>query len=148
MTSDDVVDALAFGVTPVTPRPGLRRRVLAAARASRPAPHLLFVARDATRWTPVAPGMDRKPLAGGPGDRTRTFLLRLAAGGRLPAHVHDTAEHLLVVSGTFVQDGRSVSTGDYMYSPVGSSHAEAVTAAGCVVLVVQVAMDPNAEATS
>lgn len=136
MTSDDVVDALALGITPVMPRPGLRLRVLAAARASRPVPDLLFVARDATRWTPLAPGLDHKPLAGGARDRTRTFLLRLAPGGRLPAHVHDTAEHLLVVSGTFVQDGRSVATGDYMYSPVGSSHAEAVTAAGCVVLVV------------
>jgi quercetin dioxygenase-like cupin family protein len=138
VTHDIANDALALLVEPVPPPPSLRARVLAAALATRPSPGIRFVHRDDDRWEVVMPGIERRALAGGPTDRTRTFLLRLAPGARLPAHVHDAEEHLLVVAGSVEQDGRTVGTGDYAYSPIGSRHADAVTAGGCVVLVVQV----------
>ncbi len=134
----DLVDALALLAPPVTPSPSLRARLLAEAMATRPSPDLTIVRHDAGRWDVVMPGIERKALGGAPGDRVRSFLLRLAPGARLPAHVHATAEHLMVVAGSVEQDGRVVRSGDYVYSPVGSRHADAVTAWGCTVLVVQV----------
>jgi anti-sigma factor ChrR (cupin superfamily) len=138
VTRDVAADALAFLATPVTPHPSLRARILAEALASRPSPDLFVVARDNDRWDVVMPGLERKALAGGPHGRTQSMLLRVAPGGRLPAHVHSAAEHLYVVAGSADQDGHRLRSGDYVYSPVGSRHGDAVTATGCLVLVVLV----------
>lgn len=138
MTGDLAADALAFMAIPVTPHPSLRRRILAAAAASRPSPGVFVVAREDDRWDVVMPGLERKALAGGPHDRTQSMLLRVAPGGRLPAHVHAAAEHLYVVAGSAEQDGRRLRTGDYVHSPAGSRHGDAVSPTGCLVLVVLV----------
>lgn len=84
----------------------------------------------AGRWLPYKPGILAKRLW-----NRRTVMLRCSPGARLPAHDHDEAEHIIVISGDFVVGGRAFGAGDYHCSPKGSAHSEAFTRGGCLLLV-------------
>ena len=52
-----------------------------------------------------------------------TSLVRYAPDSSFPAHPHPGGEEILVLSGTFSDDGQHYPAGWYMRNPPGSSHA-------------------------
>lgn len=128
----------AAPVAASSPPPGLRERLLGTARATRPeAVGYAFALRDEGRWIEVSPGVERRELDGGSGDRSRAYLVRIAPGGVVRTHVHAAVEHCLVVSGDFRVAGRTLYPGDYHRAAAGSVHDGLSSERGCVVLVVE-----------
>lgn len=116
----------------IEPPPGLKARVVAAIMASH---HSQSDGKevnpfDAGNWRNVFPGVEMKRLwAKGP------KLMRCAPASIIPAHDHRQHEHLFVVSGDFLLEGRRFSIGDHLSSPPGSHHDAGTTQTGCVLLL-------------
>lgn len=131
---------LAPGVTVATvdqaPGPGAWRRLDAALSAHR-AGDLggITVRGDAGTWQPLAEGADIKLLWVDAAARTRSFLLRLAPGARVPAHPHPTTEECLVLSGDMVIGDTVFHAGDYHVAPAGLDHPELTSRGGGVVFI-------------
>ena len=114
------------------PPAGLKDRVMAAVAASNE-----FAAWGKQlqpyrggNWRNILPGVDMKRLwAKGP------KLMRCAPKSVVPAHDHDGHEHLVVLSGDFVLEGRRFALGDHLFSPAGSRHARGYTETGCILLI-------------
>lgn len=51
-----------------------------------------------------------------------TSIVRYAPGSHFPRHMHPGGEEILVLSGTFSEDGRHYPAGWYLRNPPGSSH--------------------------
>lgn len=51
-----------------------------------------------------------------------TSIVRYAPGSRFPSHPHPGGEEILVLSGTFSDDGGHYGSGWYLRNPPGSSH--------------------------
>lgn len=51
-----------------------------------------------------------------------TSIVRYAPGASFPTHEHPGGEEVLVLSGTFSEDGRDYPAGFYLRNPPGSSH--------------------------
>lgn len=99
--------------------------------------NLQMVAGSAVSWSDFTPpgfdrGMKRAVLHGDPGKKG-DYVVRLLfpAGYRFPVHWHPGAEHLTVVSGTFLlgmgnaADWNAVTTyspGDFLYIPARHAH--------------------------
>lgn len=116
----------------IEPPPALRDRVLAAVLAADrfQSEGKLLTPLAGGNWKNVFPGIDMKRLwARGP------KLMRCAPGSIVPAHEHHRVEHLVVLSGDFVLDGRRFATGDHLNSPAGSCHGAGVTSTGCILLI-------------
>lgn len=62
--------------------------------------------------------------------RPPSFLLKFEAGASYPYHNHPAGEELLVMEGTCVVAGASLTAGDYLYTPPGFKHAVS-TETGC-----------------
>lgn len=76
------------------------------------------------RWVASPqPGVDRMMLDRKGGEIARaTSLVRYAPGSAFARHAHPGGEEILVLSGTFSEDGRHYPAGWYLRSPPGSSH--------------------------
>jgi len=86
-------------------------------------------------WQPLAPGADIKLLWIDEVARTRSFLLRLAPGARVPAHPHPSTEECLVVSGDMVIGETTFYAGDYHAAPAGIDHPVLSSRGGGVVFI-------------
>jgi anti-sigma factor ChrR (cupin superfamily) len=82
------------------------------------------VLADAYRWVPSPQGgVERVMLDRIGGEKARaTSIVRYAEGSHFPAHSHPGGEEILVLSGTFSEDGNDFPAGWYMRSPPGSAH--------------------------
>jgi anti-sigma factor ChrR (cupin superfamily) len=70
------------------------------------------------------PGFERVMLDRVGGEKARaTSVVRYSANSRFAPHEHPGGEEVLVLSGTFVDDGGSYPAGWYLRNPPGSSHA-------------------------
>ena len=114
------------------PPPGMKARVMAAIMCSED------FHRDGKQsfqfesgnWRSVFPGVDMKRLwAKGP------KLMRCAPASVIPAHDHPEHEHLVVLSGDFLLEGRRFCIGDHLSSPPGSHHDMGTTRTGCILLL-------------
>lgn len=116
----------------IAPPPGLKNRVMAAVRRSG---HFegqgkLLYPFASGNWRNVFPGVDMKRLwAMGP------KLMRCAPASVIPAHEHLDDEHLVVLSGDFLLEGRRFCLGDHLWSPRGSQHDVGTTETGCVLMI-------------
>ena len=123
---------LAGAAGDMEPPPGLKARVMAAIMT---ADHFQsdgkqLNAFNAGNWRNVFPGVDMKRLwAKGP------KLMRCAPASIIPAHDHYEHEHLVVLSGDFLLEGRRFCTGDHLSSPPGSRHDAGTTQTGCILLL-------------
>lgn len=162
----DLLDELAALATPVTPSPAVRDRLLASVDALvRPGPLDRFAAAlglmldvtvdkarmflgwidDPARWTPTGlPGVDGIRLPAGPawaGADCR--LLRIAAGGRFPAHRHLGPEAALVLDGHAREPGGAehLGPGDLIERPAGTEHELVIGDEPCVFAVRSQGMD-------
>lgn len=116
----------------VAPPPDLKGRVMAAvAQAGLFGTHgKQLYPFAAGNWRNVFPGVDMKRLwASGP------KLMRCAPVSVIPAHEHFEDEHLVVLSGDFVLEGRRFCLGDHLFSPRGSRHDVGTTKTGCILLI-------------
>jgi len=95
----------------------------------------ITVRRDSGTWQPLAPGADIKLLWIDEAARTRSFLLRLAPGARVPAHPHPTTEECFVVSGDMVIGETTFHAGDYHAALAGIDHPVLSSRGGGVVFI-------------
>ena len=98
-----------------------------------------LVADDAWQPGPI-PGLRvRLARAGAACAGAYTGFLRLAPGGRFPAHEHLGAESMLVLAGSLRQnDGRELHAGELLVLPVGAAHDfVALPGEDCIAAVLQ-----------
>jgi len=89
-----------------------------------------------TEWRPSrTPGVAVKTLRHDKTTGESSFLLKLDAGARVPAHDHPAGEELYVLEGDFQVGPDKLGPGDYLYTPPDGVHA-ASSRTGCLVLVV------------
>jgi len=139
-TMRQVCGDLALAPSPAPPSPAVRARVLAAAgRRPAPFPTDLFVRlADEGEWVERKPGVYAKELIPPrPGDRSRSYLVRMDPGTVLDRHEHDGFEHCYVVSGSTVVGGRRMRAGDYSYAPRGTVHGAIPSDQGALLFIVQ-----------
>lgn len=139
----EALTALTVALPPVTPRPELRTRLLAAASGpARFAPfidrlaRMIDVAADAARallasidrpdaWQPSpAPNVRLIHLTGGPAVAgLDAGFVRVAAGTNFPLHRHIGDEHVLVLQGSYRDStGPTVRAGEQVHMPDDSEH--------------------------
>ncbi len=125
--------SLSFSAPSNQPPPGLRDRLLAriAAEPRKPESAAVVVRATETGWLPgPAPGVQIRLL-----HKKRTMLVRLAPGARVPVHHHDLSEQCLVIEGTVTDGDITVSAGDYVFMPAGTTHSELWSERGCTFLI-------------
>jgi anti-sigma factor ChrR (cupin superfamily) len=143
-----VTGNLALAATPVAPRPQVRARALAAARAVdaqvergelRPAEGagFAFALETGGVWDEVEPLIFRRALAGAPGSGSAAYLIRMAPGATAATHVHAAVEHCYVLEGDLHVAGRCIRTGDYHRAAPGSRHEGLRSDGGCLLLIVE-----------
>ena len=87
-------------------------------------------------WRPSkTPGVAVKTLRYDKTTGESSYLLKLDAGARVPAHDHPAGEELYVLEGDFQVGPDKLGAGDYLYTPPEGIHA-ASSQGGCLVLVV------------
>lgn len=140
---------LARAVPPAEPPSELRDRILrrVEAESSRAPstsptfpvnPAFFFVAAtDAAGWKQLpVPGAFIKLLSA---DRQRGYAVvlgRLERGVRYPAHGHETAEDILILTGDLTVAGRRLGPGDFHHCDAGTSHPVNFSDEGCTLLAV------------
>lgn len=129
----DLRDALLDAVTPVAPPATLRAKVLARVRAQANTAPYVTVRAGVAGWRELAPGIEYKMLLWDESNRSKTFLLRAAAGARLPAHDHGGFEECLVLEGEFSLGDLRLRAGDFHGAAAGAPHGEARTEHGVTV---------------
>jgi anti-sigma factor ChrR (cupin superfamily) len=86
-------------------------------------------------WKPFYEGVEIHRLYGDGVSGPSAALLRFAAGGRIPFHVHTGYEHILVLKGSQEDQLGSIVAGGLRIHPPGSSHSVS-SQAGCIVLAI------------
>lgn len=142
-----LMETLLVAQAPVLPPPervaALRERVLARARRERepestspPAPgmvdHLTIRGVEGI-WVPLLPGVSMKLLR--EDETTRSYLLRMEAGARLPAHGHDQDEECMVLEGDVWLGDIHARAGDYHLARQGLPHGTLRSDAGCLLFL-------------
>jgi len=128
---------LALALEPIQPEADraarLRARIMERVHmASLPDPHLTVRAQE-RRWHNVSPGVEIKLLRRETDEAT--YLLRLAAGMRLPAHNHADDEECLVLEGDVWLGNTHAFVGDYHLARRGVPHGEIHTETGCLLFL-------------
>jgi anti-sigma factor ChrR (cupin superfamily) len=85
-------------------------------------------------WQPFHPGIEIFRLTSAAGGSS-SALLRYAAGARLSRHVHHGYEHILILTGSQIDDAGEHHAGTLLVHPPQSSHAIS-SPNGCVVLAI------------
>jgi anti-sigma factor ChrR (cupin superfamily) len=68
-------------------------------------------------------------------DSERTWLMKVDAGAFAPMHAHDEVEQIYVLEGSFYDQERTVTAGDFIVRAAGTMH-ESGSKTGAVVLLV------------
>lgn len=104
----------------------------------------VIVAPDQYQWV-ASPqiGVERVMLDRLGGEKARaTSIVRYAPESCFPRHAHPGGEEILVLSGTFSEDGEDYPAGWYLRNPPGSSHQPS-SAPGAVIFVKLWQMAPD-----
>lgn len=137
----DVLGALLRSMPPPSRPPagriaGAKKRLLArvAEQAATAGDSGIATVRSSEReWLAHCPGVVKMLLFDD--GRSRSWLTRLEAGSRLPAHVHVGDEESLVLEGSCYLGEVFLSQGDYMVARAGSRHGEVYSPEGCLLFV-------------
>ena len=86
-------------------------------------------------WKPFQPGVDIHRLYGDGRSGPTAALLRFHPGGHIPLHEHLGYEHILVLSGSQVDENSRADTGMLIINPPGTSHS-ILSETGCIVLAI------------
>ena len=135
--SPDWAARLAASLQPIQPPTEraalLRTQILERVRADAlPDPHLTLRASEG-HWHTLSPGIEMKLLR--PEADTVSYLLRLAAGRRVPPHDHADDEECLVLEGDVWLGNTHAFAGDYHLARRGVPHGELHTETGCLLFL-------------
>ena len=86
-------------------------------------------------WKPFHEGVEIHRLYGDGVTGPTAALLRFSPGGGIAMHEHLGYEHILVLSGSQVDEYGRVSAGELRIHPPGSSHS-VTSEGGCIVLAI------------
>jgi anti-sigma factor ChrR (cupin superfamily) len=86
-------------------------------------------------WKPFKEGVEMYRLYGDSESGPSAALLRFKAGGRVPLHEHTGFEHILVISGSQVDENSRAETGMLIINPPGTIHS-VLSESGCIVLAI------------
>ncbi|MCP5158032.1 MAG: cupin domain-containing protein [Gammaproteobacteria bacterium] len=125
---------LAVALPEATPRAAVWEAIEAALDAQTP-PHTVTVRAQEGEWRILAPGVEIKLLMVDRKAGFQSFLLRLAPGGRIPAHAHSSLEECLLLEGDMTIGDRQYTVGDYHAALPGSQHATLSSRNGGVVFL-------------
>lgn len=130
-----LIEALATATPPVAPSDDATARMREALfqRVHAAAPDFLFVHSHEGEWVRLLRGVELKLLRQDGGQRS--YLLRMAAGARIPPHEHALDEESLVLEGEVTINGVLCRAGDYHFAPRGKPHARLSTDRGCLLFV-------------
>lgn len=132
---DDITGLLLEGMAPLRanfPRMGhLRNRLLA--RVAEEEAGITKSKHAEATWVPFIPGVDARILH--EADGTKTWIARLAAGGRVPAHFHQGVEEVLILEGSCFLGDELMVPGDYQRARHGTHHPEMHSVSGCLLMV-------------
>jgi hypothetical protein len=143
---DAVLEALVLSVTPIFPRPHVRRELLAKIAAEpRETPDGYFgvkpgvtgVRTSTAAWiaSPI-PGIEYKLIARDEERGMRTQLVRFAAGARYPHHRHAGTEEIFLLEGSVSVNGVLLQAGDYCRSEAGTEEIGTYSETGGLALIV------------
>ena len=130
-----LIEALAAATPPEAPSDAAASRMREALfqRVHAAAPDYLFVHSHEGEWVRLLRGVELKLLRQD-GDQ-RSYLLRMAAGARIPPHEHALDEESLVLEGDATINGVLCRAGDYHFAPRGKPHGWLTSEAGCLLFV-------------
>lgn len=130
-----LIEALAAATSPEAPSPEATNRMREALfqRVHASAPDYLFVHSHEGEWVRLLRGVELKLLR--QDGEQRSYLLRMAAGARIPPHEHALDEESLVLEGDATINGVLCRVGDYHFAPRGKPHGWLTSEAGCLLFV-------------
>jgi quercetin dioxygenase-like cupin family protein len=130
-----LIAALAVATPPEAPSPEAtgRMRETLFQRVHAPGPDYLFVHSHQGEWVSLLPGVELKLLRDDA--NSRSFLLRMMPGARLPPHEHALDEESLVLEGDATINDVLCRVGDYHFAPRGKPHGWLSSEAGCLLFV-------------
>jgi len=130
-----LIEALVLGLNPVQPeaRAIARMREKLFQRIHEPEAEFSFVHSHEGVWVKLLNGVDIKLLR--KDAHSRSLLLRMAPGSRLPPHEHALEEESLVLEGDATINGVLCRTGDYHMAPKGKPHGWVTTERGCLLFI-------------
>lgn len=92
--------------------------------------------RDEGEWRELpVKGARIKELGGHQEDGFVTLLLELDAGTKFPGHEHHGAEHVYLLDGDLMTDGRKLSPGDFLRACANTYHSGLSSEGGCHALI-------------
>ena len=145
--------AIALSVPQLAPPAGLKQKVLEAVARSVPvaperestaatlkrrAPGFSFVeSHESKGWKELPiPGAWIKFLSIEPAKGYAVLLGKLGAGVRYPAHFHEGAEEIYMITGDLHIGDRKLGPGDFHHADAGTSHPVNYSEEGCTLLAV------------
>jgi quercetin dioxygenase-like cupin family protein len=122
--------------------PWLQRRLAMRIAAEAGAPPALPAAQwREPEWKQVTPEISCKLLSVDAHTHTVGMLVRLAPGGRYPAHVHAGVEELHLLEGELWIDERKLYPGEYNRAEPGTADALVWSGTGCTCVLITSAKD-------
>jgi anti-sigma factor ChrR (cupin superfamily) len=86
-------------------------------------------------WAPFREGVDIYRLYGDGKSGPSTALLRFHPGARVPLHEHAGYEHILVLTGSQVDENSRAAAGTLIVNPPQTRHS-VLSETGCIVLAI------------
>jgi anti-sigma factor ChrR (cupin superfamily) len=128
---------LAAAVAPQSPPPAVKTRLLSRVAAFEALRPVADVRQGEGDWRYAGlPGVEMKQLFHEAGTGRSTFLLRMEAGARLPAHHHGDLEQCLVLKGDIRWGDLVYEEGDFMVMGKDTAHPELHTINGNLLLLI------------
>ena len=118
----DIVAALALGIAQVSPPVATQPALRAGTTLPAAGDAHLTVHAGAEGWVIICPLVQMRTLF--ESQDGRGVLFRMEAGGRLPAHEHNTDEECVILEGELSIGNLTVRAGDFHLARKGIPHAE------------------------
>lgn len=130
-----LLEALSAATTPTAPDAlaAARMREKLFQRVHAPAPDYLFVHSHQGEWVTLLRGVELKLLR--ENETSRSFLIRMKPGSKLPPHEHALEEESLVLEGDATINGVLCLAGDYHMAPKGKPHGWVTSEKGCLLFI-------------
>lgn len=138
-----LMEALASATPAITPKSEVTQRIREQLfqRVHASEPDYLFVHSHEGRWIKLLRGIELKLLR--QDTQSRSYLLRMAPGSRIPPHDHPLDEECLILEGEATVNGVLCRAGDYHLARQGKPHDWLTSEKGCL-LFIRGAVDSHA----
>jgi len=100
-------------------------------------PGFTHLRQDEGEWRELPfKGVRLKELSSAEEDGFTTMLLEMDAGSKFPSHTHHGAEHVYLLDGDLISDGRELSPGDFLRACADTDHGGLASRGGCHALII------------